>query len=52
MSRTTQDVIPIIIMIHAVVYLEWLFFAVPVTQIQCRMPLQRLIVMIVAYFIG
>ncbi len=52
MSRTTQDVIPIIMLILEVVYMERLFFAVPVTQIQCRMPLQRLIVMIVAYFIG
>lgn len=52
MSRITQDVIPIIMMIFEVVYMEWLFFAVPVTQIQYRMPLWRLIVTIVAYFIG
>lgn len=52
MSRITQDVIPIIVLIVEVVYMEWLFFAVLVTQIQCRMPLWRLIVMIVAYFIG
>ncbi len=39
MSRITQDVIPIIMVILEVVYMEWLFFAVPVTQIQCGMPL-------------